>query len=808
MYFLSEPLAPATRVFLLFLQGGFLNIARYGICFLFLSGALCASENSLGKPVDPALKSPPIAMDVKTSDPQFVPIPMRGTLNGGTFRIDKTSRIVAATKELEPLARILANELERVTELRLQTVTGVTPGKKDILLAITKGLAFKDDPYLAKNPNLKGFEQRVTVSSSGIIVEGACYQAAAMASVTFLQAIKIKDQGAREKDVSLPLMLIEDKPGSEYCGTMLDVARQWHPIDVLYQLVDLCRLYKVMYLHFHFTDDQGWRLPSETFPQVCKGEKHYTMEQLKAFVTYADARGVTIVPEVEMPGHSSALQRSMLDVFGAKNEATGKMEGLGVLNIAHHDIYPTLEKLIGEYCAIFKSSPFFHMGGDECNFHAFMNNATAKKQLAELEAQGEKHFFSHFVNHINAIVKKNNKRLIIWEGFGKGDPVEKDVLVMAWHGSSHRPADLMDYGYDILNIPWTPAASWSERALYEWNVWLLNLSEGDLHSQQFEPTPKVKGGQMVYWEQGPSTTIPVLRTKMPPRQERIYSPYACRSFEDYWQRFQHVNALVEKLIYPVSIKMDGLINPYENLIDKDHPAAVTLTPSMKNVRVYYTLNKDPVTPENGTLYSQPFPVTVKNAGDVFISGYYGPRAELRVQAFDENNLPVGGTVYREIRAEEPRIAYSLYEKPDGSAFAEMPTATQGLKKVQEGTLARLESTRRLVRNFGNPVALETRSRLDVRTAGEWKAFIEGNNAQLRIDGKLIPYGRKDSLRGTVVSFSLDAGLHEVHTLQYANDGNIGMVFTVDKAPPDPAENARRFTNEYIHQWQPPLTTKQ
>lgn len=743
-------------------------------------------------------------MDVKTSDPQFVPIPMRGTLNGGTLRIDKTSRIVAGVKELEPLARILANELERVTELRLQTVTGVTPGKKDILLAITKGLAFKDDPYLAKNPNLKGFEQRVTVSSSGIIVEGACYQATAMASVTFLQAIKIKDQGAGEKEVSLPLMRIEDKPGNEYCGAMLDVARQWHPIDVLYRLVDLCRLYKVMYLHFHFTDDQGWRLPSEIFPQVCKGEKHYTLEELKAFITYADAHGVTIVPEIEMPGHSSALQRSMLEVFGAKNEATGKMEGLGVLNIAHHDIYPTLEKLIGEYCTIFKSSPFFHMGGDECNFHAFQANDATKKQLATLEAQGEKHFFSHFVNHINAIVKKNNKRLIIWEGFGKGDPVDKDVLVMAWHGSSHRPADLMDYGYDILNIPWTPAASWSERALYEWNVWLLNLSEGDLHNQQFEPTPKVKGGQMVYWEQGPSTTIPVLRTKMPPRQERIYSPYACRSFEDYWQRFQHVNALFEKLIYPVGLTIDGLINPYENLIDKEHPATITLTPTLKGAKLYYTINKDPVTRENRIPYVQPFQISTKEAGEVFITGYYGPRAELRVQAFDEQDKPVGGTLYREFRAESPRIQYARYEKPDGSAFNEMPTTTQGLKKVQEGSLARLECTRRLARNFGNPVVLETRSHLEVRSPGEWEAFIEGNNTQLRIDGKVIPQGRRDALRGTAITFSLERGLHEIHTLQYANDGNIGTVITVNKAPKDPEENARRFTNEYIHQWQPPL----
>ena len=119
-------------------------------------------------------------------------------------------------------------------------------------------IGLRADPALVKLvPALGQLAQRITVSPKDILVEGENYQATAMASVTLLQALQTSGGQLR-----LPPMLIKDKPGSQYCGTMLDVARQWHPIEYLHEVVDLCRLYKVRFLHFHFTDDQGYRLPS------------------------------------------------------------------------------------------------------------------------------------------------------------------------------------------------------------------------------------------------------------------------------------------------------------------------------------------------------------------------------------------------------------------------------------------------------------------------------------------------------------------------------------------------------------------
>jgi len=756
-------------------------------------GGASGQDRPFGSPGDPALTQAAIGLRADPALLQLVPWPMRGTAGKVVILLDPAARIVAATPELVPLAKLLAAEIVRLTQRTLSVAQGAA-GAHDILLRINPALTFKDDPYLKLDPALKGLAQRIELSPAALLVEGVTYQATAMASVTLLQALQQKPGGA----LGLPHLLVEDKPGSQYCGIMLDVARQWHPIEYLYEVVDLCRLYKVAFLHFHFTDDQGYRLPSAAYPKIPSPGASYSMQEMRDFIAYADAHGVTVVPEIELPGHSSALQGAMPEIFGAKNPDTGKFDSLGVINIANEDIYPVLDTLIGEACDLFKSSPYFHMGADETQFGGFFANPTVKAQLAALNAKGVKsqEIFAHFINRVNAIVKKHGKQTICWEGFGSNEPVDKDVIIMAWHGSSYAPQALLSAGYRILNVPWTPAISWSVRQNYEWNKWLLNLNEQS-QSRQFEATPQVIGGQMVFWEQGPTVAIPTFRDKVPARQERLYSPWACRSFEDFFARFAHTDAMLEKLLYPVAVKLDGLLNTQENLYD-NKPLTVTLTSPIKDARIYYSVGGKNPTPASGTLYTAPFPIEAKQAGEVYISGYYGPRAELRIRAFGPDDKPLGGTKWIELRCEAPRVSYQLYEAPAGTKFQAMPDLAT-LKPLATGKLARFESTAKLSRNLGGPLALTASGSFDARSAGEYRIICRGKDLRLKIDGKDVAV-QKDGL----APVTLTVGLHPISILQYANDGNVGVVLTMDKAPPDPATNARHFTNEYLHQWMPPL----
>ncbi|MCX6875676.1 MAG: family 20 glycosylhydrolase [Verrucomicrobia bacterium] len=756
------------------------------------SGAT-AQDHPLGTAGDPALKQAPIGLRANPALVQLVPWPMRGTVDDKDFvTLDAATRIVAASPELTPLANILSDEIVRLTQRTIPVAQGPATAR-DLCLKLNPTLTFSNDPYLKLDPALTGLAQRIEVSPTGILVEGTTYQAAAMASVTLLQALQ-----AGNNPLRLPRMLIEDKPGSRYCGIMLDVARQWHPIEYLYEVVDLCRLYKVPFLHFHFTDDQGYRLPSLAYPKIPTPGGSYSLQEMREFIAYADAHGVTVVPEIELPGHSSALQGAMPEIFGAKNPATGKFDTLGVINIANEEIYPVLDTLIGEACELFKSSPYFHIGADETQFGPFFANPTVKAQLAALATKGVKseQVFANFINRVNAIVKKHGKQTICWEGFGSNEPVDKDVIIMAWHGSSYAPQALLAAGYAILNVPWTPSINWSARQNYEWNKWLLNLNEQS-QSRQFEMNPQVIGGQMVLWEQGPNVAIPTMRDKVPARQERLYSPWACRSFEDYFARFAHTDAMLEKLLYPVAVKLDGLLNTQENLYG-DQPVTVTLASPIKNARIYYTVGGKNPTPTTATRYGGPFQIEPKQAGEVYISGYYGPRAELRIRAFGPDDKPLGGTKWIELRCEAPRVAYQLYEAPAGTPFEAMPDVAK-LKPLATGRLARFEATGKLARNLGGPLALTASGTFDARSAGEYRIICRSKNVRLTLDGKDVPIP-KDGL----APVTLTVGLHPISVHQYANDGNVGVVLTMDKAPPDPATNARRFTNEYIHQWMPPL----
>lgn len=763
----------------------------------FAASGAAAQDRPFGTAGDPALKQAPIGLRADPALVKLVPWPLRGSVGKDFIPVSPAARIVATSPDLAPLAALLSGEIVRLAQRAMPVAQGAaTP--QDICLRINPQLAFKDDPYLKLDPALTELAQRITVSPTGILVEGANYQATAMASVTLLQALQTTAGQLR-----LPAMLVEDKPGSRYCAVMLDVARQWHPIEYLYEVVDLCRLYKVPLLHFHFTDDQGYRLPSAAYPKIPTAGASYGLAEMRDFVAYADSRGVTVIPEIELPGHSSALQGAMPEIFGAKNPATGKFDTLGVINIANEAIYPVLDTLIGETCELFKSSPYFHIGADETQFAPFFAHPAVKEQLAALAAKGvnSEHIFAHFINRINDIVKKHGKRTICWEGFGANEPVAKDVIIMAWHGSSHAPQALLEAGYQIINVPWTPSVNWSARQNYEWNKWLLNLNEQS-QSRQFEVNPQVIGGQMVLWEQGPNNAIPTLRDKVPPRQERLYSPWACRSFEDFYARFTHTDAMLEKLLYPVAVKLDGLLNTQENLFS-GKPVTVTLASPFPNARIYYTVGGKNPTPATATLYTQPFPIDPKQAGEVYISGYYGPRAELRIRAFGPDDKPLGGTKWIELRCEAPRVSYQLYAAPAGGPSDAMPDVSK-LKPIATGKLARFESTGKLARNLGGPLVLAAAGEIEALTAGEYRIICRGKNVRLTVDGKDVAIQNNG-----LAPVTLTVGRHSIAVLQAPNDGNVGVALTMDKAPPDPvsidpAKPARRFTNEYLHQWMVPL----
>lgn len=763
----------------------------------FLGIASAAKDPSLMK--DPAAKIPPIAATIDPTAHGVIPWPMRGEIGKGRFVIKPEVRIVAASPELVPLSKILAEQILRIGGRQLPVATG-KPQPGDILLHIEPGLVFDKDPYLKLNPELKGFEQRIIANSKGVLIEGTDYKSTALATTTFLQSLD-----GMGPTLAYPPMQIEDKPGSTYMGLMLDVARRYHPVSALKNMVDMCQLYKVPYFHLHFSDDQLYTLPSKAYPQFSTPGASYTDAEIRDFVAYADARGVTLIPEIELPGHSLALQRAAPELFGAKNETTGNYDVLGVINIANEEIYPILEKIIAENCEIFKSSPYFHMGADETNFGAFYAHPTVQKQIAELEEKKittRDQLFSHFINRINEIVKRHGKQTICWEGFGADQKVDKDIIIFAWHGQSYSPVTLLENGYRIVNVPWVTLGG--PKASYEWNKWYLNLSEMG-NSYQFDMDRKIIGGSNVMWEQGPEVTMKYVRVGTPRRQERLYSPFAHRTYDDYNNRLQHTNAVLDRLLYPAEAKIDGLINQEENLFLD--PLKVTLSSPIPGAKLRYSLDgTDPGATAFGKDYTSPFEIGADQSAEVATPEYAGPRTTLRVKAIGADGQSVGDARSYELRHQAPQFEYVIRDLPEKIPAG--PVNINGLPTYSSGVLARLESTLDM-RVAGNPRVLQIRGTMNARAAGVYKGEFTfkgaSRNARMRINGgewiECTP-------AKTPMEFKIEKpGLHRIEIQQVAEDGEIGVAWTCQAYPADPAPDARQFKDAHFSQWFVPLPEK-
>jgi hexosaminidase len=452
------------------------------------------------------------------------------------------ARIVAQDPALAPLARVLAGEIYFSTAVRLPTAGGAA-GQGDIALGLGPAIQADEGYRLAAGP-------------AGIAVEARTYRGAAWGAATLIQAIEAA--GGR---LRVPRMTVEDEPVARYRGLLVDVARQWHPVETLRPLIEMCRLYKINYVQLHLNDQQSFTFPSRAFPELhpaAKGQRRtYTWEELKDLVRFADERGVTLVPELEGPGHHSGALRT---IWGRK--------GTSCLDMAGDKTYEGLDTLIGEICDVFASSPYVHIGADECDLKNVGTSDEEKAFMAAHGLQGAVGLYNYYIVRAAGIVRKHGRQAICWEGFqgdgGAGVKIPKDILVMPFE-STYNPADrLAARGYTVINAAWKPlyvvgARKWPAQYIYEnWNLWLWEHHINTQTHIQLKRTAPVLGAQMCAWEQPAEVELPSLRERLHAVAERIWNPDAGRTFADFAARASGADRLLDRLLGLVDVRTDGL----------------------------------------------------------------------------------------------------------------------------------------------------------------------------------------------------------------------------------------------------------
>jgi hexosaminidase len=394
---------------------------------LFIPLVMCFSEATA---VDPADAHP---------DLHLIPWPKSLQLGTGHMGITAESRIVANVDQLRPLAEVLSSEIAKLTGLRLR----VAPGNGqagDIVLKINQSIKADEQILVLRNREpVRTTDGAHTIKiNEQAVVEGFDYRATAEGTSTILQLLSKAEGGFR-----VPKVTIKDWPHADYCGVLLDVARQDHSLDDIKKVVQICRLYKARYLQLHLTDDQGWTFPSTKYPKLGSrnygahggiAPRVYNLDELKALVADADARGVTLVPEMEVPGHSGAASRAIPEIFDAINPQSKQPVGMGCMNMSNDDIYPALDTIIGEMCDVFRSSPYFHIGSDEVTSGRLSLHPGYKAFMAKHGLKDDHQLADHFVASVCAMVKKRGKKAIKWEGLA--NTATKDVIIMGWELNS------------------------------------------------------------------------------------------------------------------------------------------------------------------------------------------------------------------------------------------------------------------------------------------------------------------------------------------------------------------------------------
>ena len=378
---------------------------------------------------------------------QVIPLPQEINPNNQTSFTLTASAAISYPKgntRLENVANLLAGYIESSTGNKLKV--GAGESARGINLVIDKAIANKEGYVL-------------TISSEGIRIAGAT-EAGVFYGVQTLRKSIPASKG--KKNVEFAGVTITDAPRFGYRGMMLDVSRHFMPADSVKCYIDMLALHNVNRLHFHLTDDQGWRIEIKKYPKLTEiGSKrketvigrnsgvydgkpysgYYTQDELRDLVNYAQERFITIVPEIDLPGHQQAALSSYpeLGCTGGPYEVwTQWGVSDNVICAGNDQAMQFLEDVLAEVIAIFPSE-YIHIGGDECPKTVWEK---CPKCQARINAQGikadqhhsaEAYLQSYVISRMEKFVESKGRHIIGWDEILEGG-LAPNATVMSWRG--------------------------------------------------------------------------------------------------------------------------------------------------------------------------------------------------------------------------------------------------------------------------------------------------------------------------------------------------------------------------------------
>lgn len=388
----------------------------------------------------------------------IIPAPREIMQEKGNFKLDASAAIGAATPESKQVAEYFAQKLRRATGYDMPLNEN-----GNIMLVLEAETSLCDEGY------------RLSVSPNRVVVTATTPQGLFYGMQSFMQLLPAEIESpalVQGVDWKAPALSITDAPRFGYRGVHLDPSRHFITVEEVKKQIDVLALFKINKIHWHLTDDQGWRIEIKKYPKLTEvggkrvegdgtvyGSFFYTQDQVREIVAYAADRFITIIPELEIPGHELAAIAAYPEL-SCKGLPTTPRIIWGVEDIVmcpgKESVFSFLEDVIDEMVELFPGT-YFHIGGDECPKVSWEKCPLCQKRIREEGLKADpKHspeelLQSYVVNRIEKYLAGYGKKIIGWDEILEGQP-QATATIMSWRGEAGGIAAAMA-GHDAIMTP-------------------------------------------------------------------------------------------------------------------------------------------------------------------------------------------------------------------------------------------------------------------------------------------------------------------------------------------------------------------
>jgi hexosaminidase len=517
---------------------GFLRLITALIHFVLLSSAICGQD--------------------------ITPRPVKTIMGSGPgFEVNSSVRILF-DKSFMQQAVYFADHVEQQCGIRLQTMplADTKSTGKDFRLVFDSNKVTKDEMYL-----LEVNDKLVTLRAKTVrgIINGM---------QTLLQLLPL----GKTTNAIIPALQITDFPRFAYRGMHLDVVRHFFPLSYVKKYIDYLTFHKFNTFHWHLTDDQGWRIEILSYPKLnsigswrdstlighfkdtparydrTRYGGYYTREEVKEILSYAAVRGITVIPEIDIPGHSRATITAYPELSTDPKSAWGVAYTWGMYNRQNNVLAPNpatfqfLRTVFHEIADLFPS-PYIHLGGDECSKLWWKKSDSTQAFMRRNGLKDEIALQTYFIEEVSKYLKEKNKKVLGWHEIMEGK-LDTSTIVMNW-SNDEKAIEAATKGFSVIMTPGKPYYFDHYQSKDPKDSLAIHGYNSLESVYRYEPVPnsivkkglayKILGGQANVWTEYMEYSTKVdymVFPRMSAVSESLWTPQEQKDFTDFIRRLK------------------------------------------------------------------------------------------------------------------------------------------------------------------------------------------------------------------------------------------------------------------------------